>query len=211
MKKKTILTTSTLLVVALVLTVLASCIKPTVDGENSTSMNDKQIEDSSLSVARSEFLSDLEERWDEIVSARHEDEKINISSDDWAAFETIVALIESDKDAIIHSEYSALFVGYDTNGEVYLSLDDRYPLTEVQSNALGKVAKLFQRDNVRLDLIRVERNQITFDTTMRYAVVYMDNDEKPPHLSKVYDKPGYSLSVEKIRPHWYHVFADSNE
>ena len=209
MKKKAIIVTSLLVCVTVGVAAVTIRMKQNSDGGNTTSMEAGQSEASSLSAARAEWISSISENWDAIMSAKHDAEKVDVPADDWWAFEAMVALVKSDRDIIMRSRFSALFIGRGTDGKAFLSLSDRYPLTDEQYRALEAVTAFFRNeDNRHLELVRVEEEQITFDTTMGYAVIYMDKDQKPTHLSKIYDKPGYSLSVEKIRPHWYHVFVE---
>jgi hypothetical protein len=213
MKKKTVIV-ALLLVCVTVGVAVALRMKQNAGGASKTSLNAGLREVSSLSAARAEWLTSISENWDNLISKKNDAVKIRISDEDWSAFETILAIIKADREVIMSSQYSSLFLGYTTDDRAALYFNlALYPLTEEKNDDLQKVADYFRNENNRvLDLIRVEKDQITFDTTFGYALVYVDTDKKPKHLSKPYDESGKSILTEKIRlcHRWCHKLVYYN-
>ena len=80
-------------------------------------------------------------------------------------------------------------------------------LSDANAESLTRVMKAFPSNSAILELITVHPDRISFATINRlYALVYTEDDSEPQFMT--WPDENKKISVEKIQPHWYHVFAD---
>lgn len=92
---------------------------------------------------------------------------------------------------------------YLTNG--YKSV--RVDLSGQEQKSLNSITKAFKCKDAKLDMLRIFKNRISFETDNgQYTLVYSINDSKPTFLNLPEKKENYY--VRKIKKCWYNVVAN---
>lgn len=81
------------------------------------------------------------------------------------------------------------------------------PLDDREQSALTRVVGAFYATPYDLEIMVMYPGRVSFDTDNRlYALVYTEDDSEPQYMT--WPDEDRRILVEKIQPHWYHVFAD---
>ena len=79
-------------------------------------------------------------------------------------------------------------------------------LNNQEEDSFKRVNEAFDATPYDLEIIAVHPGRISFDTNNRlYALVYIEDNSKPTYMT--WPDENRKIKVEKIRSHWYHVFA----
>jgi len=153
------------------------------------------------SVSSCVFPTMEQKAYENMIKKKYAIKDFEDVSDDFIA---IIDLIEPYRAEVEIAEHHFFIVGYEKDFS-YISFNDKViQLNEIQQNSMKEIAKSYSWSSTgAMTLIGVEPGQIIFLSEWKnYAVVYTDDDIMPSTLwfAKA------EVRVEKIRPHWYHVF-----
>ena len=125
-------------------------------------------------------------------------------SEDFAA---ILALVQTFYPNSGNLEHDRILLDYAKDYSC-IWLSDEYGIVELTSKehqSLKTIANAFRNQTGSMTVIDVDPGRVTFLSEWRtYSIVYTYDDKAPAFLCQ--DGEAAKISVEKIKPHWYHVF-----
>jgi len=122
-------------------------------------------------------------------------------------FLTVVELISAHRAQVEGIDYPFFYLQYNEGSVSLFTKKQEISLNEKELLSLRMVSAAFPENAGALTTISVYPGRISFDTEpKRYALVYTAEDTQPEFMFQ--PKETRKIQCIKIKPHWYHVFAE---
>jgi hypothetical protein len=130
---------------------------------------------------------------------------VNFSQNE-SDFDAILATVDRYRSTVEGSTYPYIYVSYEVGG-VSLSFNGgKVMLSKAEEESLKAISDSFPESVGTLSTISCYPGRISFDTEPKhYSIVYTKDDSVPKYLFR--PDENRIIRVEKIQPHWYHVFS----